>query len=92
MQSVAPLKEAADIIKEEGGIIIATGFDVFEPTPIYQYGYKRLDNVITSLEFERLCNAAGPTSGNILLKNGAEPESVAIIHCVGSRDKNYHGT
>ncbi len=75
---------------EVGSIIIATGFDVFEPTPIYQYGYKQLDNVVTSLEFERLCNAAGPTSGNILLKNGAEPESVAIIHCVGSRDKNYH--
>ncbi len=75
---------------EVGNIIVATGFDVFDPTPIYQYGYKRLDNVITSLEFERLVNSAGPTSGEIVLKDGSEPESVAIIHCVGSRDEKYH--
>jgi len=75
---------------EVGSIILATGFDVFDPTPIYQYGYKRLDNVITSLEFERLVNSAGPTGGNIVLKDGSTPRSIAIIHCVGSRDKNYH--
>ena len=75
---------------EVGSVILATGFDVLDPTPIYQYGYKRLDNVVTSLEFERLVNAAGPTEGNIVLKDGSTPQSVAIIHCVGSRDKNYH--
>jgi len=75
---------------EVGAIIIATGFNLFDPTPIYQYGYKRLDNVITSLEFERLVNSAGPTGGNIVLKDGSAPRSIAIIHCVGSRDKNYH--
>jgi len=75
---------------EVGAIIVATGFDVFDPTPIYQYGYKRLDNVITSLEFERLVNSTGPTGGNIVLKDGSTPRSIAIIHCVGSRDKNYH--
>jgi heterodisulfide reductase subunit A len=75
---------------EVGSIIITTGFNVFDPQPIYQYGYKRYDNVITSMEFERMVNSAGPTGGNILLKNGKEPESIAIIHCVGSRDEKYH--
>jgi heterodisulfide reductase subunit A len=75
---------------EVGAIIVATGFEVFDPTPIYSYGYKRLDNVITSLEFERIVNSAGPTEGEILLKNGQEPDSIAIIHCVGSRDEKYH--
>jgi heterodisulfide reductase subunit A len=73
-----------------GAIILATGYDTFDPSAIYQYGYKRLDNVITGLEFERLCNAAGPTGGRISLNGGSEPKSVAIIHCVGSRDQNYH--
>ena len=75
---------------EVGNIIIATGFNVFSPTLVYQYGYKRLDNVITSLEFERMVNSSGPTSGNIVLKDGSFPRSIAIIHCVGSRDENYH--
>ncbi len=75
---------------EVGSIIVASGFSVFDPTPIYQYGYKRLDNVITSLEFERMVNSAGPTGGNIVLKDGSTPESIAIIHCVGSRDEKYH--
>jgi len=75
---------------EVGSIILATGFNLFDPTPIYQYGYKRLDNVITSLEFERMVNSSGPTDGNIVLKDGSTPESIAIIHCVGSRDEKYH--
>ena len=75
---------------EVGSIILATGFNLWDPSPIYQYGYKRLDNVITSLEFERLVNSSGPTGGNIVLKDGSTPQSMAIVHCVGSRDKNYH--
>jgi len=75
---------------EVGSIIVTTGFNVFDPTPIYQYGYGRLDNVITSLEFERMVNSAGPTDGEIVLKDGSHPESIAIIHCVGSRDEKYH--
>jgi heterodisulfide reductase subunit A len=56
-----------------------------------QYGYDRLPNVLTSLEFERLSNAAGPTGGKLVLKDGVTaPKSVAIVHCVGSRDKNYN--
>ncbi|MFB0559287.1 MAG: NAD(P)-binding protein [Dehalococcoidales bacterium] len=75
---------------EVGNIIVATGYDAFDPTPIYQYGYGRLDNVVTSLELERMINASGPTEGKVLLKDGSEPKSIAIIHCVGSRDKNFH--
>jgi heterodisulfide reductase subunit A len=73
-----------------GNIIVATGYDTFDPTPLYQYGYGRLDNVLTSLEFERMINASGPTSGDVLLKDGSHPKTVGIIHCVGSRDENYH--
>ncbi len=75
---------------EVGAILIATGFDLFDPSAVKQYGYGRLDNVVTSLEFERLVNSAGPTGGHIKMKDGNEPESIAIIHCVGSRDENYH--
>jgi heterodisulfide reductase subunit A len=73
-----------------GNIIVATGYDAFDPTPLYQYGYKRLDNVITSLEFERMINASGPTAGEVFLKDGSPPKTVGIIHCVGSRDEKYH--
>lgn len=74
-----------------GQIILATGFDLFDPRRIPQYGYGRLTNVYTSLEFERLCNAAGPTGGKIVMRDGVTtPKSVAIAHCVGSRDKNYN--
>jgi len=73
-----------------GSTILATGFDVFDGARVKEYGYGRLPNVITSLEFERLTHASGPTTGNIVLKNGKTPESIAIIHCVGSRDHNYN--
>lgn len=75
---------------EVGSIIVATGFQQFDPSVITQYGYGRYNNVITSLEFERMSNASGPTAGNILLADGTQPKSVAILHCVGSRDQNYH--
>lgn len=73
-----------------GNIILATGYDTFDPTPMKQYGYGKYENVMTAMEFERLNNATGPTLGDIVMKNGKPPESVALIHCVGSRDKNYH--
>ncbi|MBN1566003.1 MAG: CoB--CoM heterodisulfide reductase iron-sulfur subunit A family protein, partial [Anaerolineae bacterium] len=76
---------------EVGNIIIATGYDTFDARRISQYGYGRLENVFTSIEFERLVNAAGPTEGHITLRDGVTtPKSVAIVHCVGSRDKNYN--
>jgi heterodisulfide reductase subunit A len=75
---------------EVGNIILATGCKLFDCRKLPQYGYGRLANVYTSLEFERLCNASGPTGGKIVLRDGkTEPQSVAIIHCVGSRDVNH---
>ncbi|NIN66433.1 MAG: pyridine nucleotide-disulfide oxidoreductase, partial [Anaerolineae bacterium] len=75
---------------EVGSIILATGFDSFDPTVDLRYGYKRLPNVFTATEIERMSNASGPTGGRILLADGREPKSVAILHCVGSRDEKYH--
>jgi heterodisulfide reductase subunit A len=73
-----------------GTIILATGFDDFDPRQAPEYGYGVHENVITAMEFERLINSSGPTGGQVLLANGEKPESVAIIHCVGSRDDRYH--
>ncbi len=74
-----------------GNIILATGYDLFDARRIPQYGYGRLANVFTSLEFERLSNSAGPTGGNVVLRDGVTtPKTVGIIHCVGSRDRNYN--
>jgi heterodisulfide reductase subunit A len=71
-----------------GGIIAATGFELFDPSVLPQYGYGRIPEVYTSLEFERILAQTGPTGGKLLMKNAREPGSVAIIHCVGSRNKN----
>jgi heterodisulfide reductase subunit A len=73
-----------------GQILIATGFDLFDATPMGQYGYGRLDNVYSSLEFESILNSTGPTGGKVQMKNGKEPRAVGIIHCIGSRDTNHH--
>ncbi len=73
-----------------GSIIVTTGFDSFDPSVISQFGYGRYDNVVDGLQFERMSNASGPTGGKIVLKDGSEPQSVAILHCIGSRDVNYH--
>ena len=74
-----------------GNVILATGYQLFDVSRIPRYGYGRLANVFTSLEFERLVNASGPTSGKVVLRDmETAPKSVAIVHCVGSRDQNYH--
>jgi heterodisulfide reductase subunit A len=90
--------EAIDFEQEDsyldvdvGNIILATGYDLFDCAEMPQYGHGRLANVFTSLEFERMCNASGPTDGKIVLRDGVtEPKSVAIVHCVGSRDENHN--
>ena len=86
-------KETIDV----GSIIIATGFDPMNPSKMTQYGYGKYRNVFTNIEFERLSNATGPTSGKLRkrdmkdpLKFTDAPKSVAILHCIGSRDINHH--
>jgi len=75
---------------EVGTIIVATGADVFDPSTLPNYGYGRYANVITSLEFERLINAGGPSGGHLLrLSDMQIPKTVAFVQCVGSRsDRN----
>lgn len=73
-----------------GSIIVATGFQTFDPSHLTHFGYGQLPNVVTSLEVERMLNAAGPTGGAVKLANGSSPKSVAFVHCVGSRDKSEH--
>lgn len=85
-----------------GNIIVATGFKTFDAERVKQFGYGKYPNVLTSLEFERLINASGPTEGKIkfrtkdkkgnqvFTREGPEPQSIAVIHCVGSRDVHYN--
>ncbi|HEY5534631.1 MAG TPA: 4Fe-4S dicluster domain-containing protein [Ignavibacteria bacterium] len=75
---------------EVGQILITSGFQVMDLRQMPQYGYGRLDNVYSSLDFEHMLNSTGPTNGTIMCKDGSEPRAVAIVHCIGSRDENYH--
>ncbi|RPI11206.1 MAG: CoB--CoM heterodisulfide reductase iron-sulfur subunit A family protein [Zetaproteobacteria bacterium] len=72
---------------EVGTVILATGVQAFDARRVPYYGYGIYPNVYTSLEVERLINAAGPTGGEVILRDGRKPKAVGIIHCVGSRDE-----
>lgn len=73
---------------EAGAIILATGFQTFNPERIPYYGYGIYPNVYTALEVERMVNASGPTGGEVVLRDGRRPRSIGIVHCVGSRDEH----
>jgi len=73
-----------------GQILVCTGYQLFDASQMAQYGYGKLDNVFSSLEFEQMLNSTGPTSGHVLTKNGKEPRAIGIIHCIGSRDEHHH--
>jgi heterodisulfide reductase subunit A len=70
-----------------GAIVVATGYDLYDPLAKPEYGYGKYSNVITGLEFERLASSSGPTEGHIEI-NGKEPKKVVFIQCVGSRDRD----
>ncbi len=71
-----------------GSIIVATGFDMIDPAHRTEYGYGTFDNVLTSLEFERMLSASGPTAGKVIRpSDGKVPKSIAFIQCYGSRDQ-----
>jgi heterodisulfide reductase subunit A len=73
---------------EVGTIIVATGADVYDPASLVEYGYTKHPNVITSLEFERLINAGGPSGGHLIRPSDMQiPKTVAFIQCVGSRSE-----
>lgn len=75
-----------EIVEKVGSIIVATGVEPYDPTELDEYGYTRFENVLTSLELERLVNAGGPTKGELLRPGDLKrPRSIGFIQCVGSR-------
>lgn len=73
-----------------GAVIWATGWKPYDANKIQPYGYDRIANVITSVEFERMADLNGPTGGKLVRpSDGKEVKSVAFIQCAGSRDKNH---
>lgn len=79
------------IIEEKvGAIIVATGYDIYDKNKLVEYGYGEDDDIITSIEFERMLSASGPTGGNIIKpSNGKTPKKIVFIQCAGSRDKQH---
>ncbi len=73
---------------EVGTIVVATGVDVYDPTALTELGYGKFPNVITTLEFERLINAGGPSAGELIRPSDRKrPMKVAFLQCIGSRSK-----
>ena len=77
---------------EVGAVIVATGMEAYDPTELDEYGYTRYENVITSMEFERLISAGGPTEGHLIRPtDGRTPQRIGFIQCVGSRSRDGRG-
>jgi len=89
-------KECIDLNKQDeiveidvGTIIVATGMDIYDPTALDEYGYTRFENVITTMEFERLICGGGPTEGKLVRPSDHQtPKRIGFIQCVGSRTEN----
>ncbi len=76
-----------------GAILLATGFDEFDPTSKYELGYSRFPDVVTSIEFERILSASGPYGGHVQRpSDGKAPRRIAFLQCVGSRDQQCGNT
>ena len=75
---------------DAGAVILATGYRLLDPSEVPEYGYGRFANVVSSLEYERMVSASGPTGGVVMRpSDGREPHRIAFIQCVGSRDVNH---
>ena len=72
-----------------GGIIMATGYQLYDAKNLETFGYGKYKDVITMMDLERLVSATGPTSGYVKRADGSDVKRMAIILCAGSRDKNY---
>jgi heterodisulfide reductase subunit A2 len=84
-------QQPEEIDIEVGAIIVSTGFETYLPYDMPLLGYGKYPNVLTSMEFERLILAAGPTGGKVIRgSDGKKPHSFAFIQCVGSRDKSKY--
>lgn len=72
-------------------IVVTTGFELIDPGLVAEYGYGRHPDVLTSMEFERLLTAVGPTGGEIIRpSNGRHPKNILFVLCVGSRDERFY--
>jgi len=81
-----------EIIEDIGSIVVATGLEPYDPREMDEYGYTRFENVITSLEFERLVNAGGPTKGTLVRPTDRKrPATIGFVQCVGSRSLKKGG-
>ena len=79
--------EEEKIVVRVGAIILCPGFELFDAGLRGEYGYGIYDNVITSIQFERMLSASGPSQGHVQRpSDGKEPKKIAFIQCVGSRD------
>ncbi|HBH35081.1 MAG TPA: heterodisulfide reductase subunit A [Gammaproteobacteria bacterium] len=73
-----------------GAVIWATGWQPYDADKIQPYGHDRFDNVLSNVEFERMCDPKGPTGGKIVRpSDGKEAKNIAFIQCAGSRDRNH---
>jgi len=83
--------QESEIKVEAGSIIVSTGYDLFDSSALEEYGLGRYQNVVSNLQFERLLSASGPTEGHIIRpSDGAAPQKIAFIQCVGSRDVRHY--
>jgi heterodisulfide reductase subunit A len=81
-------QEPEEITLNVSAVILATGSELYDAATVSEYGYKRYKNVLSSLEFERLVNASGPTRGRVLRpSDGKPPKRIAFVQCVGSRSR-----
>jgi heterodisulfide reductase subunit A len=74
---------------EAGAIVVATGFDLFPVKSMPQFDNAGSPEIYDAYQFERIISSTGPTEGKILKRDGTQPESIAFIHCAGSRDKKF---
>ncbi len=81
-------QEDQEIQIKVGAIVVTTGYDLINPESVFEFGYSKSLDVVTSLQMERLINSSGPTKGEIIKpSNGEKPKSITYILCVGSRDE-----
>ena len=80
-----------EIVTEKfGGIVLATGFELWDHAAMGEYGYGKYPDVISAIQFERIMNASGPTDGHIVRpSDGKTPKTIAFLSCVGSRDDEH---
>lgn len=90
LDAVDLTQEATERTVDVGAIVLAIGGHVFDPTEMTHFGYGTSENIVTNMEFERICNASGPTAGELVRPDGSHIKRIAFIQCVGSRDLRYN--